>query len=156
MDAVVALLLIAAVGAAVVVGFAQFLRLFPRLARLRAGPRMALSHTLIMCGWLALSPLYIAAERAAESPYGDVFVPYLLVPGVHIYHPASVWFGQVVFPWLLGHMELFPASVICVVVGPGLAGLVGGLQWYILGAVGERLAGKRAEGEPGAAPDPAT
>jgi hypothetical protein len=37
-----------------------------------------------------------------------------------------------------------------------LAGLIaGGLQWYVLGAVWDRIAGKRTEAEPFAAPDPA-
>ena len=77
-----------------------------------------------------------------------MFVPYLLVPGAHIHHPASMWFGQVVFLRLLAHMESFPASVLCVVIGPGLVGLVaGGTQWYIIGAVWERLAGERAAAE---------
>jgi hypothetical protein len=143
----VILLLIAAVGVAQVVGLARLLRLSPRLARQPTGLLLAVSHSLIMCGWLALSPFYIAAEWASESPYGDVFVPYLLVPGTHIYHPASVWFEQVAFPWLLGHMESFPASVICVIIGPGLVGLVaGGLQWYALGAGWDRLAGRRSGG----------
>jgi len=149
MEAVVGLLLIAGFGAMLVLGLAQLFRLSRRLARLSTSLRLVVSHTLIVCVWLALSPLYIAAERAAESPYGDVFVPYLLVPGVHIYYPVCVWFGQVAFPWLLGHMESFPASVVCVVVGPGVVGLViGGLQWYLLGTVWECLAGKRERAEP--------
>lgn len=149
MEAEVGLLLIASVGAMLVVGLAQLLRLSRRLARVSTGLLLAASHTIIVCGWLALAPLYIAAERAADSPYGDVFGPYLLVPGAHIYHPANVWFGQVAFPCLLGRMESFPASVICVVVGPGLVGLlVGGIQWYLLGAGWDRLVGRRAEAEP--------
>jgi hypothetical protein len=146
MGAAVDLLMVACVGPAGVVVLAQFLRLSPRLARLPTGPLLAISHTLIVCGWLVLCPLYIAAERAADSPYGDVFVPYLLVPGAHIYRPASEWFGRVAFPWLVGRMESFPASVICVVVGPWLVGLlVGGVQWYLLGAVWDRLVGRRGQ-----------
>jgi hypothetical protein len=84
-----------------------------------------------------------------------VYVPYLLVPGIHIYQPANALFGRAVFPWLLGRMESFPASVISVVVGPGLVGLfVGGVQWYLLGAAWERLAGKRTKTRPCATPDP--
>jgi len=144
-DALAFLLVIAFFGAFLVVGLAQLIRQSPRFARLPTGLLLALSHTLIMCGWLALSPLYIAAERAIDSPYGDVFVPYLLVPGFHIYNPASVWFGRVAFPWLLGHMESFPASVICVVIGPGVVGAVaGGLQWYIVGVGWERLLSRLA------------
>ena len=146
MGAAVDLLMVACVGPAGVVVLAQFLRLSPRLARLPTGPLLAISHTLVVCGWLALCPLYIAAERAADSPYGDVFVPYLLVPGAHISHAASAWFGRVPFPWLLGHMESFPASVICVVVGPGLVGLLsGGVQWYLLGAAWDWLGGGRGQ-----------
>lgn len=50
------------------------------------------------------------------------------------------------FPWLLEHMGSVPASILCVVVGPGLAGLLlGGLQWYILGVVWDRLFGSHAK-----------
>jgi hypothetical protein len=94
-DALAFLLVIAVFGAVLVVCLAQLIRQSPRFARLPIGLLLALIHTLIMCGWLALSPLYIAAGRATDSPYGDVFVPYLLVPGFHIYNPASVWFGRV-------------------------------------------------------------
>lgn len=81
MEAAAALLPITFTGAAVVVGLAQLARHFPFGGRLHTGGRLAASHTLIMSAWLTLSPLYVAAERAMESPYGDVFVPYLLVPG---------------------------------------------------------------------------
>jgi hypothetical protein len=129
------LIMIAGVGATLVVGFSQLLRLFPRLAVLPTGLLLAASHTLVICMWLALSPLYIAAVWG--SPYGDVFVPYLLVPGVHVYWQ---WFAPKVFPWLLGRMESFHASGICVILLPGMVGLlVGGLQWYLLGAAWDRL-----------------
>lgn len=94
------MLLAAGIGAACVVGLAQLLRNLPRLGRLRAGTLLASSHTLIVCVFLAVSPWYITAERAVDSPYGDVYLPYLLVPGVHIYQPASMLFGQAMFPWL--------------------------------------------------------
>jgi hypothetical protein len=154
MEAAMGLLLIAGVGVVMIVGLARLLRETRRLSRRSTGILLAVSHTLIVCGWLAVAPLYIAAERAENSPYGDVFVPYLLVPGAHIYHPASVWFGRVAFPWLLGRMDSFPASVICVVVGPGLVGLLaGGVQWYLLGAGWDRVVGRRALPEPPTAAD---
>ncbi len=134
-------LLLCALGAGLVVGLTCFLRLLPGVVCWHTGPLLAISHTLIVCVWLAISPLYIAAERKFGSDYGDVFVPYMLVPGVHIYHPANLWFGQIAFPRWLGHMESFPASVICVIIGPALVGSVaGGLQWYIIGAIWERWA----------------
>lgn len=44
------------------------------------------------------------------------------------------------FPWLLGYMEPFPASVLTIIVGPGLVGLLaGGAQWYAVGAVWDWL-----------------
>jgi hypothetical protein len=93
------------------------------------------------------APLYSAANDG--SPYGDVYVPYLLVPGIHIYYPAHLLFGQVVFGWLLGSMRPFPASVLCVIIGPGLVGLLtGGLQWFVVGACWDRLAGGRGTNRP--------
>jgi hypothetical protein len=131
------LLTVAGFGAAGVVLLALGLHLIPRYRNRSSGALLAASHTLIVLLFLLLAPLCIAAEWG--SPYGDIYGPYLLVPGIHIYHPAGLLFGEVVFPWLLGYMKSFPASVICVVVGPGLIALfVGGLQWYILGAIWDR------------------
>jgi hypothetical protein len=110
----------------------------PRVTKRGTGFVLAAAHTIVMVVELAVAPLVIAGMR--DSPYGDLYPPYLLVPGLHIYHPSSSFFGDVVFPQLLGIMDSFPASVLCVVVGPGLVGmLVGGLQWYVLGVVWDRL-----------------
>lgn len=148
MGAALTLLPMAVVGAVMVISLAQLLRRSPRLARRPTGLLLAVSHTLIMCGWLVYSPFYIAAELAVESPYGDMFVPYLMVPGVHIYYPASEWLARVIFPWLLRYLESFPASVICVIIVPGLVGLVvGSLQWYGIGVAWDWLSGKRTEAE---------
>lgn len=119
----------------VVVGL---LVVLPRVTRRGTGFVLATAHTIVMVVELAAAPLVIAGTR--DSPYGDVYPLYLLVPGLHIYHPSGIFFGNVVFPQLLGVMDSFPASVLCVVVGPGVVGmLVGGLQWYVLGVAWDRL-----------------
>jgi hypothetical protein len=127
-----------ATGAVMVLGVAQLLRLVPRLAGWRTGSLLAVGHGLIIFAWWAIFPLIAWLDEG--SPYGEFYAPYLLVPGVHIDWPAKLLFGQPVFNGLLEYMESFPASILCIVVGPGLVGMVaGGLQWYLLGAVWDRF-----------------
>jgi hypothetical protein len=91
--------------------------------------------------FMGVAPMYI--QGIWGSPYGDVYPPYLLVPGIHITYPVDQVFGGPVFRWLLGHMEAFPASVLCVIVGPGLVGVAaGGLQWWAIGLAWDRLVGR--------------
>jgi hypothetical protein len=95
---------------------------------------------------MALAPLYIRAIW--ESAYGDFYLPYLLAPGIHITYPVERFFGGRVFHWLLGHMDSFPASVLCIIIVPGLVGVAtGGMQWWVLGVIWDRLAG-RSPAEP--------
>jgi hypothetical protein len=139
MEAMGVFLLVIGLGAIIVVGVAHLLRQSSRLSRLSTGRLLLISHTLIVLFFLLVAPLM----SASEPQYSDVYLPYLLVPGIHIYHPSNLLFGRVVFPRLLESMESYPASVLCIEIGPGLVGLlVGGLQWYILGFCWDRLAGK--------------
>jgi hypothetical protein len=146
MGALICLLGIAAVGASGVVLLGQLLRQSPWVRRWPTGSRLAAAHALVVLGLMALAPLYIRAVWG--YPYGDVFVPYLLAPGIHITYPVDRVLGGPVFRWLLGHMDSFPASVLCVIVGPGLVGVAaGGLQWWAVGAVWDRLV-RRGPAEP--------
>jgi hypothetical protein len=145
------LLAVAVFGAGSIVLLGAALRQLPRIGHWRTAPRLAAAHTVAVLGLMALAPVYIRLTWG--SPYGDVYVPYLLAPGIHISYPADRLFDGPVFQWLLGYMESFPASVLCVIVGPGLVGVVaGGLQWFVLGAVWDRLVAKSAA-KPGAAAD---
>jgi hypothetical protein len=136
------LLGITAAGAGIVVLVARVLRLAPGVRSWRTGAVLAAAHTAVLLALMLAAPLYIAAFD--DSPYGDVYGPYLLAPGIHIYYPARLLFGPPVFGWLLGFMQPFPASVLCVIIGPGLVGLLaGGLQWFVVGACWDRLAGGR-------------
>jgi hypothetical protein len=138
------LLTVAGTGAAGVIVLTAVLRMSPWIHCWPTGWSLAAAHSLVVLGFLALAPLYIQATWG--SPYGDVYAPYLLVPGIHILYPADRVFGGPVFHWLLGHMESFPASVLCVIVGPGLVGLaVGGAQWWLVGAAWDRVFGSRQD-----------
>lgn len=138
MDAMPCFLMSGMATLAAVLSAVWVLELAPRTARWGHGTRLAVTHTGLMLVAMGVAPLWIRAVW--DSPYGDVYLPYLGVPGLHIYHPANVFFGDTVFPWLLGFMEPFPASVLTVVVGPGLVGLlVGGGQWYLVGVAWDRL-----------------
>lgn len=134
----VPLVMIALAGAGGVVSLAALLSLSSRVARWGSGARLAAAHSLTIIGFLVVAPLYVWATWG--SPYGDVYVPYLLVPGIHIYHPANRLFAAEVFHWLLRYMDALPASILYVIVGPGLVGVVvGGLQWWLIGTAWDRL-----------------
>ena len=124
--------------ALVVANAALVMQAFPRLTRRGTGLHLAATHTLLLLAAMAVAPLLIFVMW--DSPYGDVYLPYFVVPGLHINIPANRFFGGVAFPWLLGFMGSFPASILCLIVGPGLVGLlVGGVQWYLIGAAWDRV-----------------
>jgi len=82
MGALIGLLAIAAVGVCGVVLVGELLRQLPRVRRWQTSYRLAVAHALVVLGFMAAAPLYIQATW--DSPYGDVYAPYLLVPGIHI------------------------------------------------------------------------
>lgn len=113
----------------------------------RSGARFALAHTLIIIIALAISPLVIMAQWG--SPYGDIYWPFLFVPGVHIDYPIHRWLSGPLFHWLLGHAEPFLASVLTVIVVPGLIGLlVGGAQWWLIGSIWDSVSRRRNPHQP--------
>src|SRR5262249_43723874 len=76
-----------------------------------------------------------------DGTYGDVYVPYCFVPGIHIY-----WFAAQLakygFHPLLTNCTPFWASIIVVVIIPGLfGGTAGGIQWYLIGSAVDRWSG---------------
>lgn len=145
MEVLTVLLAIAAIGACGVVLVGELLGQLPRVRRWQTSYRLAAANALVVLGFMAVAPLYIQANWG--SPYGDVYGPYLLVPGIHITWPANMVFGGSVFHWLLRYMESFPASVICVIVGPGLVGVAAGaVQWWVLGTAWDRLVGRGSGG----------
>jgi hypothetical protein len=134
MGALIFLMAVAAVGACGVVLLGELLRLSSRARRWKTGFRLAAANGLVVLAFMAISPLYIHA--AWDSPYGDAYVPYLLVPGIHVTYPADQLFAGPVFRGLLGYMESFPASVLCVIIGPGIVGVaLGGVRWWMVGTV---------------------
>ncbi|HSQ57036.1 MAG TPA: hypothetical protein VLM40_14960 [Gemmata sp.] len=130
------------IGAPLVILIGALLLLVARVRRWGTGCRLAVAHTLVVLGFMTIAPLEIRANWG--SPYGDLYFPYFFVPGVHIYFFVNQLFNGQVFIWLLGYMESFPASVLCIIVGPGLLGmLVGDLQWYLIGAIWDRVLAER-------------
>lgn len=129
------------VGLAGVVLLSIILRKISVFCHLSSPMLLVCSHSLIILLFLLLAPIFIVWIWG--SPYGDIYLPYFLVPGGHIYHVTGLVFNQPFFLWLLGFMEPFPASVVCVIVGPGFLGLIiGNLQWYLIGFVWDRLVAK--------------
>jgi hypothetical protein len=98
----IGLLVITVVGAGGVIWVALMLRAVHCFSRLSIGGALALSHSLIIVLFLAAAPLEIA--RQWGSPYGDVYCPYLLVPGIHMYFPG---------PWLSGILTAAIALSLC-------------------------------------------
>jgi hypothetical protein len=67
---------------------------------------------------------------------GDVFPPYLLVPGAFIYAVTDVLILGPLSNPLFSRLPYQSANILLLVVIPGLAGIIlGGLQWYLLGRI---------------------
>lgn len=110
-------------------------------SRLSLPGRLAAIHTLIVTAAMALYPtgLFIA-----DAPYDDVYLIYVLVPGIHIL-VIGMQVSQQLFP-LLSALLLSrrAASILCIVFIPGLVGIIiGGLQWYFIGKIILLLRGER-------------
>jgi hypothetical protein len=109
--------------------------------RLSLPGRLAAIHTLII---LAAMALYPAGLFIPDPPYDDVYLIYVVVPGIHI-----LWIGMYLSHSLFPLLSTLPvsrraASILCVVFIPGLVGIVvGGLQWYFIGKIILLLRGER-------------
>ena len=107
--------------------------------RLSLPGKLVVVHTSIITAAVALYPTELFIPGA---PFDDVYIIYLLVPGIHIYMIA-MQLSVVLFPWLLLLTTRHAASVLCIVFIPGAVGIIaGGLQWYFIGKL---IAAFRAE-----------
>ena len=94
-----------------------------------------LLHTAIM---LVLIGLYPTGWFIPGIPFDDVYMAYYCIPGLHIYFPSALA-AHHFFPWLLLHLGDEAASIITIVILPGVAGIIlGGLQWFIIGLIMEK------------------
>lgn len=76
------------------------------------------------------------------DPFGDVYPPYLIVPGIHILW-ATAEMGRWCGLHLNGLFEPYTVSVISVVIVPGVAGIIlGAVQWYVIGSVADYFGGR--------------
>jgi hypothetical protein len=123
---------------AVMVPAVTVLSALPRFTRRGTGFLLAVAHTGLMLAAMAAAPLWILSDP--EPMYANVYAPYFLVPGPHIWVPSAQFFGATVAPWLDEFLAPRAVGVLCIVVGPGLVGLlVGGAQWYLIGAAWDRF-----------------
>lgn len=95
---------------------------------------LAASHAIIVIVSIALYWVPIFWER---PPFDDMYVPFILVPGAHIYFFGH-WLGfhltDASRPQLLSMMSSYDLSVLALVIIPGaVCLLLGTLQWYLLG-----------------------
>ena len=143
MGAAILLTLIAVPGWVAVVGLARCLKLVPYIRRWPLKYRLFASHTGVIAALMAYSPVYIRSIWG--SPYGDVYGPFLLVPGFPVYYPSGR-LSDLAFVHLLRYLESFPASVITVIVLPGLLSiLLGGAVWLTVGIAWDRFGPMSAE-----------
>ena len=134
------LMLIAMIGAIPIVTLAWAIRRFPRVHT--AGWRLALplSHTAVIIA-ITIVGIVPTTNRmlVPEFPYEDVFIPYLFVPGVHIYwlfRQFAPSFGyQVSLPFI-------PQYAANLIVMGTLFIIVGGIQWVIIGGVVDHMRSK--------------
>jgi hypothetical protein len=100
--------------------------------RLSLPGRLAAIHTSIILAAMALYPTDLFIP---DAPYDNVYIIYLLVPGIHIFM-LGMQLSIMLFPWLSALMPHHAASVLCVVFIPGAVGIIfGGLQWYFIGEI---------------------
>jgi hypothetical protein len=118
---------------AIIIGYSAYL--------FRATHQLCQWRWLLLCSYcfwqiltIIIAPIVLLIV-GEDGGYGDVYFPYMIMPGTHIYFPAA-WVGRLVFPQLLSMFSQFTASVISVVILPGMVSLlVGSLQWYLIGRV---------------------
>jgi hypothetical protein len=123
---------LAGIGATLVICFGLLLRRWV-LHRVSLAAALAISHAVIVATFMAL----YRVPFFWPGPDGDVYIPFMLVPGIHIYFPAC-WLGRHVDlafrSGLLERMSFHSASVLVLLIIPGIVCfLVGTLQWYLLG-----------------------
>jgi hypothetical protein len=93
---------------------------------------LVLGHSALILLAMALYPTGIFI--ADEIGFDDIYGAYLFVPGVHIYFAVGNLIVEPVAPLLFRFFSSHVASVFGIVILPGvLGGIVGGVQWYLLG-----------------------
>jgi hypothetical protein len=126
-----------AMGAGAVIVVAVLLRQFSRFGKLSTSFHLALSHTLLMGLFLAISPLYMFVTWG--SPFADVYLPFTFVPGIHIYSPIHTYITEPFFEWRTTTTSSYWGALLCVIAIPGVLGIgIGGVQWWLLGKLWER------------------
>lgn len=112
--------------------FERIKKLVGLFRRLSLPAKLVAIHTLIILAAMALYPTHLFVPGA---PYDDVYLIYVLVPGIHILM-IGMHLSWLLFPWLLQLMPPHAASILCVVFIPGSVGIgAGALQWYFIGKI---------------------
>jgi hypothetical protein len=120
-------------GALLVVGVALTFRVIPVFRNTKISKLFLLSHSLIVVAFILLSEPITAVSK--ETTYGDLYWPYLIVPGFHIYWPLKCLIDVWLPPILRMHgVAERTVSFNTVVLMPGVGGaIVGGTLWYLIG-----------------------
>ncbi len=131
--AVAMLVVLVLLGGLAVIGFAAFLRRY--LPRLSLPVSFSLSHSVLVLLCIGLYPTDIFFP---SIPFDDVYISYLIIPGLHIYWLATQVL-PLVDPYLMTKFSFHTASLISIVFIPGLICLfLGGIQWYFIGGLWQR------------------
>jgi len=120
-------------GATIIVLVACGLRMAAPLACRPFEQLLFLSFQLVQLVTVLVSALWALTCR--PSPYGDVCVPYLIVPGIHIYMLFDGLSSRL-FNLLNGTLDAKAAALVSLVIMPGVgAVLLGGAQWWVIGRI---------------------
>src|SRR5438874_3186819 len=123
------------VGAVIVWMSAHYIRY--RFPSFGLAASLLLSHTLLILLCIAIAPTGLLIP---DIPFDDLYLAYYLVPGTHIYFSIIQLVVEPLTPLAFRLMSPHTASIALIIFVPCLAGLlVGGLQWYLLGRVCERI-----------------
>jgi hypothetical protein len=120
----------------VVAGAAIVRRIVPMMSLPTA---LVLSQAAIILSAMALAPTDLFIPNI---PFDDLYVAYFYVPGPHIYMLALLISGAVLKLTSSGVLHTLPyhlASIVAIVVLPGIVGLIiGTFQWFLLGLAWQR------------------
>lgn len=112
-----------------------------QFGKLTLAAKLLIIHSAVI---LVVIGMYPTGIFTPDFPFDDIYLIYFFVPGIHIY-----WLGgqlvAMLKPFLLSIYSRHMASIVGVVLIPGVVGLIlGGVQWYLIGIIITRLAHRYA------------
>jgi len=128
--------LLFSIGATAVIAGALLLLRFEPLRRVSFPWLLVIVHSAILMVCMALYPTEVFSP---DIPFDDVYTAYYFVPGPCIYL-LGFRVAHLLWPWIQTVLSYHTGSIVCMVLIPGVVGLLGGAaQWYVIGWLLQRF-----------------